>query len=232
MPVNGNHCFYQDPILLADAQVTPRIVNADVSLPTTPFDFADCSTLYAQLNIHEFYITALTGSNNDLAFIARATGTTPTVRVTFVDPAGNDAALGVGVASQDITVNLATNGSGTITSTAAQVKAAIEASVAANALAVVALAPSNDGTGVVTAMSQQTLAGPTGTTPTLDVSLSHGITAATLATHSAFAQKTTAASEFKSFANVGSKGQWVLDRGADSDELFAVSVVAQYRPGL
>src|SRR5690349_15443730 len=106
MPLNGNSCFYQDPILLSNAQVTPRIVNADVSLPSSPFDFADCGTLFAQLNSHEFYITALTGSNNDLAFIARATGTTPTVRITFTDPAANSQALSVVVSSQDINVLL------------------------------------------------------------------------------------------------------------------------------
>lgn len=228
MGVDSNHIFYPDPVTLSGATFGPVIVNADVSLPTSAFDFEGAHDLFAQINSHEFFITALTGANNDLAFIARATGTTPTVRITYVDPAANNAALGVVVASQDITVNLATGSGGAITSTAAQVKAAIEDSTAASALVVVALAPSNDGTGVVTAMSQQTLAGPTGTTPTLDVKLQHGITA-TLADHSAFAQKTTAASEFKVFSLVGTKGKWVLDVGGTTP-VFAVSITAVYRP--
>jgi hypothetical protein len=229
MPFNENNVFYQDPVLLPGAQVTPRIVNADVSLPATPFDFADAQTLFANLNIHEFLVTALAGANNDLAFIARTPGTTPTVRVTFT-VAGNNTPLSIAVVGEDITVNVATGAGGAATSTAAQVKAAIEAHAAASALVVVELAPANDGTGVVTALAQTPLAGPTGTTPTMDVKLQHGITATTLADHSAFAQKTAASVEFKTFANVASKGQWVLDRGADADEVFAVSIVAQYRP--
>jgi hypothetical protein len=230
MPFNDNGVYYQSPVLLSGAQITPRIISADVSLPTTPFSFEDCTNLFAQLNIHEMLITALTGANNDLAFIARATGTTPTVRVALVDPSANNAALSVSVTGEDITVNLATGAGGAITTTAAQIKTAIEAHAAANALVVVALAPSNDGTGVVTALAQTALGAVVGTTPTLDVTLKHGIDANTLATHSAFAQKTAVGSEFKSFSAVGAVGQWVFDIGADADERFAVSIVAQYRP--
>lgn len=57
-----------------------------------------------------------------------------------------------------ITVNVVVSG-GAVTTTAAQVAAAIAASPAANALVSVANAPSNDGTGVVTAMAPTKLIG-------------------------------------------------------------------------
>lgn len=107
--------------------------------------------------------TALTGNNNDLKYTHVASPANyiagNSVRVRYVDPAGNDAALGVVVAGSDITVNLATGGAGAITSTAAQVKTAIEASTPASALVTVANATGNDGTGVVTALAYTALTG-------------------------------------------------------------------------
>jgi hypothetical protein len=107
--------------------------------------------------------TALTGSNNDLKYTHASSAANfaagNSVRVRYVDPAGNNAALGVVVAGNDITVNLATGGAGAITSTAAQVKAAVEASAPAAALVSVANAAGNDGTGVVTALAYTALSG-------------------------------------------------------------------------
>lgn len=105
--------------------------------------------------------TALTGTNNDLKISARQVGTGGnTIRVTYA-VAGVSTPLTVSVSAKDITVNVATNGSSAATSTAAQVAAAIAASAAANALVVTENAPSNDGTGVVTALAQTSLAGGT-----------------------------------------------------------------------
>ena len=73
------------------------------------------------------------------------------ITLDLVDPEANDAALAVAVDGLAITVDLATNGSGEITTTAAQLKAAIEASAAAAALIGVSFTTGNDGTGVVTA---------------------------------------------------------------------------------
>lgn len=108
------------------------------------------------------YTTALTGTNNDLKFTAQQPGTEPNaVRVRYVDPAGNNQALAVSVSGNDITVSLATGSGGAITSTAAQVKAAVNLHDGANDLVSAGLATGNDGTGVVTAMAFQTLAGGT-----------------------------------------------------------------------
>lgn len=104
--------------------------------------------------------TALTGTNNDLTLTAVANGTAGnSITLALIDPSANDAALGVVVTGTDIVVNLATNGGGTITSTAAQVKAAIEADEDAAALVTVANKTGNDGTGVVTALAETALTG-------------------------------------------------------------------------
>lgn len=106
--------------------------------------------------------TALTGSNNDLKYTSKASGSNysggNSTRVRYV-VAGANTALSVSVSGQDITVNVATDGSSAATSTAAQVKTAIEASAPAAALVTVANATGNDGTGVVTALAFTSLAG-------------------------------------------------------------------------
>lgn len=99
--------------------------------------------------------TALTGANNDLTYTVSLEY--ENVSVTYVDPAGNDAALGVVVVGRDITVNLATGGAGAITSTAAQIKTAIDANADAHGLVAVANAAANSGAGVVTAMAKLNL---------------------------------------------------------------------------
>jgi hypothetical protein len=104
--------------------------------------------------------TALTGTNNDLKFTAVTPGAAGnSITVTYVDPPTNNATLSVDVDGTDITVNLATNGSSAVTSTAAQVAAAIAASVEASRLVSVENAPSNDGSGVVTALAETALSG-------------------------------------------------------------------------
>lgn len=106
--------------------------------------------------------TALTGSNNDLKFTHKSSAARyaagNSVRVRYV-VAGNSTPLTVSVSDNDITVNVATDSGGAATSTAAQVKAAIDASTPAAALVSVANAAGNDGTGVVTALAYTSLAG-------------------------------------------------------------------------
>lgn len=105
--------------------------------------------------------TALAGANNDLVFTSVARGTTPnSIRVRYV-VAGNDTPLSVSVSGNDITVNLATDGSGVATSTSAQVKAALEGSAPASALISVAHAAGNSGAGVAVALAYTNLTGGT-----------------------------------------------------------------------
>lgn len=105
--------------------------------------------------------TNLSGhTNNDLTYTAVTGGTAGnSITIAYVDPAGNDQALSVGVAASAITVNLATGVAGAITTIASEIKTAIEASVAASALVTVANKSANDGTGLVEALSATPLAG-------------------------------------------------------------------------
>lgn len=102
----------------------------------------------------------------DLTFTARAGGTGGnSITITFVDPAGNNAALSIGVVGTDITVNLATDGASAPTSTAAQVAVALKASAAAMALVDVQV--SGTATDVQAAAAQTALAnGAAATAPT------------------------------------------------------------------
>lgn len=108
-----------------------------------------------------------TGDDNSLIFTARAYGAEGNgITVAYVAPAGATAALAVSVYRQAITVSLA-KAADAVTSTAAQVKAAIEAHGPAAELVTVALdeADTNfvSGAGVVAAAAAAALEGGEGT---------------------------------------------------------------------
>lgn len=104
--------------------------------------------------------TALAGGNNDLVFRARRAGVAGnSITIAYVDPAGNNQPLTVTVVGTVITVSLATGVAGAITSTAAEIKAAIEASPGASSLIYGVNATANDGTGIVIALAATPLAG-------------------------------------------------------------------------
>lgn len=103
--------------------------------------------------------TALTGTNNDLTFTAKKGGPGGnSIRIEYV-VAGNNTPLTVVVSGYDITVNVATSGAGAATSTAAQIMTALQSNSDVQRLIDVANAASNDGTGVVTALSLTALSG-------------------------------------------------------------------------
>lgn len=99
-----------------------------------------------------------TPADSDLTVtaVSRHIGTDK-ISIALVDPGGASAPLGVVVTGRDIVVNLATSTASAITSTAAQVKAAIDALPAAAALVTVALETA--GAGVVIALAKVTLDG-------------------------------------------------------------------------
>lgn len=104
--------------------------------------------------------TSLTGTDNDLVFTAKRGGTWGnSIRVRYVDPAANDQTLSIQVDGYDITVNLATGPAGAITSDANTVAARIAADRYAGQLVDVESAASNNGTGIVTALSFTALTG-------------------------------------------------------------------------
>ena len=104
-------------------------------------------------------VTALAGTNNDLKFTAVRPGTEGnSARVRYV-VAGNNTALSVTRSGADVTVNLATDGAGVATSTAAQVRDAVNASDEAKHVLRAENADGNNGTGVTVALGFTSLSG-------------------------------------------------------------------------
>lgn len=102
-----------------------------------------------------YLVTSVPVADANLVFQSVAGGLV-VVEYVALETAG---ALSVGVVGNKITVTLATDASGTVLSTASQVAAAITASGPASALVTAALAPDNDGTGVVMVTPPRTLSG-------------------------------------------------------------------------
>ncbi len=144
---------------------------------------------------HYSYPDGVQGGNG-LDFTAVATGVS-TVTITVV-VSGTNTALSVGVVSNAITINLATDGGGVATSTLTQIKTAYDLVAGAVALATVAITGTASTVG--TAMSVQTL--------TSDFALSVGVasTAITvnLATNTAGVITSTAATVRAAVAGSGS----------------------------
>lgn len=130
------------------------------------------------------YTTDLVGDNNDIVYTSKLTGVLgDAITVEYVDPSDTEQSLLVEVTGTDITVNLATDAGGIITSTADEIKAAIAALPAAHALVGTADKAANDGSGVVTAMAKTNLAGGVDAdTKTLAVTVSDTDISVSLAT--------------------------------------------------
>lgn len=110
-------------------------------------------------NVAATLTTALTGTNNDLVFTAKARGTGGNaVSVTYTDPGGATATLSVSVTGSDITVNLGRAASA-INTTATALAAAVTGDANASALVTVQNAGSDNGSGLVTAMTKTNLSG-------------------------------------------------------------------------
>lgn len=139
---------YVDPGAEDEALAVTVTENAiEVSLETSPEVAASVET-------------ELTGEDNDLVFTAVTPGAAGnSITITYTDPAGNDQSLDVTVVGTDIDVSLATDSGGDITSTAAEVLAAVNADGEAKLLVLASLPDGATGAGVVTAMSETALTG-------------------------------------------------------------------------
>ena len=94
-------------------------------------------------------VTGVGVTNGELTWTAVASGVDGNgITIILQDPKANSAALSINVTANTIVVNLATDGSGVITTTAGDIKTAIEADSSASALVTVAY--SGDGTGLAT----------------------------------------------------------------------------------
>lgn len=126
------------------------------------------------------YTTSLTGTDNDLIFTAVKAGTEGnSLTIAYIDPSANNAALSLDWTYPDLVVNLATGAGGAITSTADDIAAAVAADEVVARYFSVANAAANDGSGVVTALAEQSLAsGTAGTFTTIQSGDTGSFTAA------------------------------------------------------
>lgn len=104
-------------------------------------------------------LTTSQGSNRDLTYTAKSTGSAGNAITVSYVIAGNDTPLSVDVTDTDIVVNVATSGAGAATSTASQVRAAVNGDTDAAALVTAALASGSTGAGVVQALAETPLTG-------------------------------------------------------------------------
>lgn len=103
-------------------------------------------------------LTGVVASNNALTFTSKLVGAAGNaISIRFVNP--GPANLSVSVIDRAITVTLGTNAGGALSTTAAQVKAAIEATPEANALVAVAHTGTSTGAAVVGALALTSLVG-------------------------------------------------------------------------
>ena len=226
---NKNNASYQPPILIADAQVEPRLISASETLDW--FGLAEPLEILGVLSTLKYLKTAFAGSNNDLVFFAVKSGD-QAITMKFTDPGGVSSSFAVEVVDADIEVTLARAASA-ITTTAAQAIAGIRASAEASALITVEVADGNDGTGVVAALAQTPLAGPAGTSPTLDVELENAdYSKQEFSINAAFGQKTAAENaEAGIFATPGEFGRWKISIGGTGSPEFAFRITTTYKPG-
>ncbi len=116
--------------------------------------------------------TNLTGLNNDITFTAAFAGSGGNdITVEYIDPGAINQSLAVSLVAgtKRIQVSLATDGTGVITSTSADIESAISSLAAVTALVAAADAGGNDGSGVVTAMAETALSAGDGNIPLFTV---------------------------------------------------------------
>jgi hypothetical protein len=199
----------------------PDVVAATVAAGDA-FDTSDIECLSLELQIREYLVTAMTGSDNDIQIIAREVGDTD-VQLELVDPSANDAELSVVVAGEDITVNLATDSGGTITSTAQEVVDAINDDDTASELVFATVAAGDSGAGVVTALAQTPVAGPAGSTPTMDVTVETMADEANWYSLGTIPQQNAVGAYRKVFGPVGWQTRINLTLGGTASPAFALS---------
>lgn len=114
----------------------------------------------AQQEVKATLQIGVVASNNALTFTSKLAGALGnSSSLTLIDPKANNAALAISVSGRDVTVRLATSAAGAITTTATQLKTAIEANADANALFTITNTGASTGAGAVTALRRAALSG-------------------------------------------------------------------------
>jgi len=166
-------CFTFTPPLLAFsmggavselAQSGGAIVSAAVTLAVgvavpMPGRYLDASTVV--VGTGDTASIGVAGSNTGITITALepTTDGASGITIKIVDPATTSAALAVSVSDTDISVSLATDGTGAEISTAAEVITAINAHASAGALVVASHTGASTGAGVMPAVAETALAG-------------------------------------------------------------------------
>jgi hypothetical protein len=114
-------------------------------------------------------VTNLTGTENDLRLEAQKGGVAGNSITLTIVVAGNNTPLSVSVVGTAITVNSATDGGGLATSTAKQVRDALNANAQAFSLVKTTLKGPDLGTGVVVALASTPLVGGSDTAVAVDI---------------------------------------------------------------
>jgi hypothetical protein len=131
---------------------------------TPPVDVAvgaGGKAIVADVAVAAFLKTGVVGNNNAITWTAREAGVDGDNLTITLQNTGKEKALSVDVNGNDIVVTLATNGvgAGEVTSTAAQVEAAVLAHDTASQLVTTANTAGSSGAGVVVAVAKTNLAG-------------------------------------------------------------------------
>jgi len=145
-------------VVTAKGAVSTRIAPGDMP-PSVRSGLGDLTVPQASARAASVIINP-TGANNDILYTANLAGSLGNdITVCYIDPDAASRALTVDVRGKAIRVSLATNASKAITSTAAQVIAAVNAHWMAGFLVTAENAPGSSGAAAVTAISETHLAG-------------------------------------------------------------------------
>jgi len=105
-------------------------------------------------------VTNLAGANNDLTFTAKTAGVGGnSISVKYLAPGAASSPLSVTVLGNQIIIGLGSDAAGNLMITASQLRDAVSADPSASALVGVQLASGNDGTGIVSPMTETFLSG-------------------------------------------------------------------------
>lgn len=160
LTATATQAAFDDEVANPDYNSNPAVVHVTLRGEGRSLDMGDIfDALQEKLGSAAALTTALAGANNDLTFTARKAGLRGNAVTVAYVVAGNNTPLSVAVAGNAITVNVATDAGGLPTSTATQVRQAINDSAAASALVFAANAGADTGAGVVAAMAAAPLAG-------------------------------------------------------------------------
>lgn len=151
---------------------------AGVDIPvagiTTQDTLASVVRLVNGIETRASVATGVVGNNNAIRWTSKVPGEAGNlVAVVLQDPGGNNQPLSVSVSGSVVTVSLATDGAGAITSTAADVIAAVNVDGVASALVNGANEGASDGSGVVAVVAETHLANGAGTPTGLDDQVSN-----------------------------------------------------------